>query len=96
MDGSDPIRADAAAQPVEVREDERRASSWRLGMGTLACPVCDAPVALAAEAMAPADALRCPFCGNAGAVRDFLSLTEPSRPARVEIRVVHRSRRALR
>lgn len=96
MDGSDPIRSEAAAQPVEVREDRRLASSWRLGTATLACAFCDAPVALAAERMAPGDPLRCPYCGHDGAVRDFLSLASPARPARVEVRVLHRSRRALR
>ena len=35
---------------------------------------------------APADALACPFCGHAGALRDFLSLAAPARPARVDSR----------
>ena len=38
----------------------------------------------------PADPIGCPFCGTAGAVRDFLSLEDPSRPARVVVRVVLR------
>jgi hypothetical protein len=33
----------------------------------------------------------CPFCRHDGAVRDFLSLAAPSRPARVEVRVVRRA-----
>jgi uncharacterized protein (DUF983 family) len=31
--------------------------------------------------------IACPFCGEAGAVRDFLSLTPPARPAHVVVRV---------
>ena len=60
---------------------------WRLGTGTLACPHCDAPVALAAGGVSPADRLACPFCHHGGAVRDFLSLADPSRPARVVVQV---------
>jgi hypothetical protein len=40
--------------------------------------------------VSPADAIACPVCDRAGAVRDFLSLAAPSRPARVEVRVVRR------
>jgi hypothetical protein len=38
--------------------------------------------------MRPHEALSCPYCGCAGALRDFLSLAVPTRPARVEIRLV--------
>jgi hypothetical protein len=69
----------------EIRHFTRSA---RLGTGTLACPRCDVPVALAAGPASPADELDCPFCGHYGALRDFLSLAAPSRPARVEVRVV--------
>jgi hypothetical protein len=69
----------------EIRHFTRSA---RLGTGTLACPRCDVPVALAAGPASPADQFDCPFCGNHGALRDFLSLAAPSRPARVEVRVV--------
>jgi hypothetical protein len=85
MDDQDPIRPERVGRLAE----ERRASS-RLAVGTLACPLCDAPVALAAAQMRPADRIGCPFCGHAGAVRDFLSLGEPTRPMRVEVRVVLR------
>jgi hypothetical protein len=85
MDDSDPIRPDRVGRLAE----ERRSSS-RLAVGTLACPLCDAPVALSAARMRPADPIGCPFCGHAGAVRDFLSLGEPTRPLRVEIRIVGR------
>ena len=40
----------------------------------------------------PAEPLACPFCAHAGAVRDFLSLRAPTRPAHVEVRVVDRPR----
>jgi hypothetical protein len=38
--------------------------------------------------MSPADPMSCGFCGHAGAVRDFLSLSEPTRPTRVVVSVV--------
>jgi hypothetical protein len=70
-------------------EEHRVARSTRLATGTLACPSCDAPVAPAGP-VSPADPLACPYCGRAGAVRDFLSLSQPTRPAHVEVRVVMR------
>lgn len=72
------------------REERRIAPSVRLGTGTLACPLCDAPVAPGPGHVTPADPLGCPYCRHSGAVRDFLSLEPPSRPARVAIRVVWR------
>lgn len=77
----------------ELRHLER---SSVLGAGTLACPRCDVPVALAAGPASPADPLGCPFCGHAGAVREFLSLGTPSRPAHVEVRVVAPASRTSR
>jgi len=88
IDGSDPARADAAAERHGVQEHRRIARSTHLGMGTLACPVCDAPVAIGADRLSPADAMHCPFCAHGAPVRDFLSLGEPTRPTRVEVRVV--------
>ena len=58
-----------------------------LAVGTLACPSCDAPASLGAP-LSPADPLACGFCDHAGAVRDFLSLGAPTRPARVLVRVL--------
>jgi len=72
-----------------IEEERRVTRTTRLATGTLACPRCDAPV-MPAGAVGPADPLACPYCAHAGAVRDFLSLTPPPRPARVEIRVVAR------
>jgi hypothetical protein len=73
-------------QPVPGAFERRRAVRGRLGTGTLACPECDAPVFTAAT-VAAHDGLDCPYCGHAAAVRDFLSLAPPARPARVEVRV---------
>ena len=88
IDGpEEPVRP--GAQPIEVLE-ERRARSLLLGTGTLACPECDAPVALCGASLAPASPLQCPYCGHAGATRDFLSMTAPTRPTRVEVRLVSR------
>jgi uncharacterized paraquat-inducible protein A len=87
-DGSDPLRGERIAQ-VAGDQERRVARRSRLGEGTLACPECDAPVALPdRRPVTPADALACPFCGHAAAVRHFLSLAAPLRPARVVVRVV--------
>ncbi len=94
IDGSDPIRSEPVARGSGIQEERRRARSGRLGPGTLACPRCDAPVALGPDPASPASPLGCPFCHHAGALRDFLSLTPPVRPARVEVRVIQRVRRS--
>ena len=73
---------------IHVRKARRPAAAPDVATGTLACPRCDAPVALAGP-VAPADRLGCPYCAHAAPVRDFLSLAAPSRPARVAVRVVH-------
>jgi hypothetical protein len=87
IDGADPVRP----QPVERlsgRHEHRQAeSSWHLATGTLACPGCDAPVLPSLERMSPRDPISCGFCQTAGAVSDFLSLAEPTRPTRVVVRV---------
>ena len=77
------------AQPNEIQEERRVARTSRLADGTLACPECDAPVAPLGT-MSPVDAIGCPVCDHSGAVREFLSLTQPNRPARVQVRVVMR------
>jgi hypothetical protein len=94
IDGSDPVDSEAVGSGIQIH-DERRTRSTRLGVGTLACPRCDAPVALAGP-LSPAAPLACPYCGQAGALRDFLSLAAPARPARVVVRVVAGRRRARR
>jgi hypothetical protein len=87
IDGSDPIRSEPVAREAGTHEERRRSRSTWLGAGTLACPRCDAPVALAPGPASPAAALGCPFCLHSGALRDFLSLAGPVRPARVDVRV---------
>jgi hypothetical protein len=95
IDGSDPIEPQAVGRLAGTQELRRVGRSQRMATGTLACPECDAPVALAGRILAPRDGMSCPFCRHTAAVRDFLSLAVPSRPARVEVRVVARERRAL-
>lgn len=91
IDGADRLRA----QPVEARtgayEERHAARGFRLA-ATLACPRCDAPIALGGRAVAFSQALDCPFCRHAAPLRDFLSLATPTRPARVEVRATVRTR----
>jgi hypothetical protein len=75
-----------------VEEHRRAGATTRLGVGSVACPACDAPVSVGSAPVSPAAAAFCPFCGATGALRDFLSLAQPTRPARVVIEV--RRRRA--
>jgi hypothetical protein len=88
FEGSDPLSGQPLAGSHELRKARR---PGHLGTGTLACPRCDAPVALGAEPVVPADLLACPFCDHVAAARDFLSLAAPARPARVAVTVVLRS-----
>jgi uncharacterized paraquat-inducible protein A len=88
IDGSEPARPEPVSRLAGARADDLVASG-HLASGTLACPRCDAPVALGAGRVAPADPLGCPYCDHTATVRDFLSLTSPTRPARVAVRVVH-------
>ena len=87
IDGAEPVRP----QPVERlsgrHERHQSESSWDLATGTLACPGCDAPVLPSPGGMSPADPISCGFCQTVGAVSDFLSLGEPTRPTRVAVRV---------
>jgi hypothetical protein len=77
------------ASPGHV--EKRRALGGLSRAGSLACARCDAPVALGADALRLTDRLGCPFCGNEGPLREFLSLAEPTRPAHVVVRVIGRS-----
>lgn len=70
-----------------VHQERRIARSSIVAVGTLACPSCDAPVALGDARVTPADPLHCPFCAHRGPARDFLSLRAPVRPARVAVRI---------
>jgi uncharacterized paraquat-inducible protein A len=76
-----------------VQEEQRRARTNLLAVGTIACPHCDVPVALPAQPLTPVDVLACPYCAHTAPLRDFLSLEAPSRPTRVAVRVVERTRR---
>jgi uncharacterized paraquat-inducible protein A len=88
IDNGDPMRHRAVAPLREVRHDVR---PGRLAGGTLACPECDAPVAIPGP-VSPAALLACPYCDHAAPLRDFLSLAAPTRPARVEVRIAMRVR----
>jgi hypothetical protein len=92
LNGSDPVRPEGVGRLDGTQELRRSLTAWRLATGTLACPDCDAPVAPIGS-MAPSDALACPVCGHGAAVRDFLSLADPARPARVDVRVAYRPHR---
>lgn len=92
IDGSEPIRHQPVTRLGRVDADPRTGVVQTLGTGTLACPDCDAPISIAGSRR-PQDLLSCAFCGHHGALRDFLSLAAPTRPARVEIRVVFGSPR---
>lgn len=85
IDPVDPGRD--ALDGVPALREQRISHSTVLGTGTLACPECDAPV-FPDRPLAPPDPLACPYCLHAGAVRDFLSLVPPARPARVTVRVI--------
>ena len=87
IDGSEPLRGQPLEAVAGFREKRDATGFWRLGSGTLACPLCDAPVALGGRAVSPAEELHCPYCEHGAALRDFLSLAVPSRPARVELRL---------
>jgi hypothetical protein len=82
---TDPRQARPATARVGQHDERRAARPWHLAAGSLACPDCDAPVTIAAAPAGPADALTCPFCDRAGALREFLSLAAPARATRVQV-----------
>jgi hypothetical protein len=81
FDSSDPVRGNGIGRLHE----ERRTRTEVMGMGTLACPHCDAPVSLGPIPLRPGEPIRCPYCFHVASVRDFLSLATPTRPAYVEV-----------
>jgi hypothetical protein len=87
IDGSEPVGGQPREARVGIHEEHRATRSWRLGTGTLACPLCDAPIALGGRAVTPVQELHCPYCRHRAPMRDFLSLAAPSRPARVQVRL---------
>ena len=86
--GAEPLEPEPVGGLAGAEEIRRVERSTVFATGTLACPACDAPVAVSGGTLAPADPLACPYCAHEGAVRDFLSLGEPTRPTRVQVRVV--------
>jgi hypothetical protein len=88
FDGSEPTRPEPVTRLAGAKADSIATRTGHLASGTLACPRCDAPVALTDGPASPVDPLGCPFCAHTATVRDFLSLAHPTRPARVAVRVV--------
>jgi hypothetical protein len=86
IEGAEPLRPEPAERVIGHHE-LRPTDSRHMATGTLACPGCDAPVLPGPGAMLVGDPFSCAFCGHAAAVRDFLSLAEPTRPTRVAVRV---------
>jgi hypothetical protein len=84
--GRDGGAADPRAVTASVQE-RRSAASDLVCAGTLACRRCDAPIAVGAVPLSLTDQLSCPFCQRRGPVRDFLSLSTPTRSAHVVVRV---------
>jgi hypothetical protein len=86
--GQTPDESALARRAAAVHEEKRQAiASTLLGVGTLACSSCDAPIAIGDRPLLLTDRLTCPFCRRRGPARDFLSLAPPSRPARVFVRM---------
>jgi len=87
------LEGSGAAGPEPVRrsvghEQRRRThDSAQLATGTLACPVCDAPVLPGPGAVSVRETLACGFCSHSAALREFLTLGQPTRPTRVTVRV---------
>jgi hypothetical protein len=90
IDGSEPLRPDPVTGRAGPQEIRRTTRSGVVARGTLACPRCDAPVAPDGAAVSVTARLACPYCVYTGAVREFLSLAAPTRPAHVVVRVVDR------
>src|SRR3954469_18222037 len=89
IDGQGSVRPEDEGRIVH--EEQRVAPTGIVAVGTLACPQCDAPVALGDSRVKPTDALLCPFCAHHARARDFLSLRTPTRPARVAVRITLRA-----
>lgn len=92
---NDPVPSDPFGRQGRLLHVRRDVQVGLLADGTIACPACDAPVALGPGVHGPAAPLTCAYCGHAGRVRDFLELAtpaRPARPARVQVRVVRPGR----
>jgi hypothetical protein len=74
------------SRAVQIAQRKRRADrNVVIATGTIACPQCDAPVAIGPDRVAVEAALTCPFCMRQGPVREFLSLAPPARATRVQV-----------
>ncbi|MBA2644781.1 MAG: hypothetical protein H0U80_04990, partial [Solirubrobacterales bacterium] len=70
MDGSEAPGGEPIGRQGGMEEERRSGRSTHLATGTLACPECDAPVALGAgRRLAPSAGISCPYCGHGGVVR---------------------------
>jgi hypothetical protein len=73
---------------IDALIEERRArATGLLGLGTLACRQCDAPVAIGPEPRPLTHELSCPYCSHRAPAREFLSMSPDPRPARVTVRL---------
>ncbi len=91
IDGAAASATGRAARPTPGHEERRRAvRSGQLAVGTVACPRCDAPVAIGERPLPASARLGCPFCAHQAPLREFLTLGAPTRPARVVVRVALR------
>jgi hypothetical protein len=81
----EPSRDGERTELVPGAEEKRELSrTWEVGGGTFACPACDVPVSFEGAITLRA-ALACPFCARTAPARDYLSLTDEPRPARVRV-----------
>lgn len=96
IDGPEPLRARPVSALPGAYEERVGARVLDVAAGTLACPRCDAPVALGGRPVSFAEDLHCPYCRHTAALRDFLSLAAPTRPTRVVVRAIPRGRAARR
>src|SRR3954452_13851414 len=81
-EGAEPVRGERVGRLHE--EHQRRTGVFAIG--SLAWPRCDAPGVLR-RALTPAEPLMWPLCFHDAAVKGFLSLATPARPAVVDVRI---------
>ncbi len=84
--GQTPDEAALTRRATAVHEQKRKATApTLLGVGTLACGRCDAPIAVGDRPLLLTDRLTCPFCGRRGPARDFfVALTTDATSPRVK------------
>jgi hypothetical protein len=81
----EPSREGDGTELVPGTEEKRELSrTWEVAGGTFACPACDVPVAFGG-AITLGATLACPYCDRSAPARDYLSLTDEPRPARVRV-----------